>query len=200
MFTQKKAAESISNGLRKLHSIHVLPNGREFTGEIVSGGSTYSFTFSPTSASIMDRKLVLTGSVKVKSPRGGQRSVDKIDARLLGTQGSILSPPQPPRTLDSSLKRPTTASHDLLPITDAVGDLASVGMMYFKLSSIDGKALGVPYDLRSVQLNARLFPTSEVERDLHWLYSMLIELIDRDGADTKSTNGYLNAINKIIQT
>ncbi|MGE0127080.1 MAG: hypothetical protein AB7U82_03155 [Blastocatellales bacterium] len=195
MFTHKK---NVASGI-KLHSIHALPSGREFTGKIEIVRGSYQFTFTPKSAASVDGKLVLTGAVRVKSPGGQQRTADRVTATLLATQGSITSPPPMPRQFAESLRPPLPAPNSSLPLTDWTGHQGSVAVMYLKLSPLNGRALGVPADLSSVQINARLYSTSEVERDLHWLYSALAEAMSGERPNEQLAADYLGAINRILK-
>src|SRR5262249_62150341 len=97
MLIQKRAAAN------KIYSIHVLPDGSRFAGEIKAGGSGYQFAFAPKAASVSNGNLVLTGAVSVKSPGGRQASSD-VTATLLATQGSTTSPPRMPGRFSESLK------------------------------------------------------------------------------------------------
>ncbi len=197
MFTQNKNATNKTSTGHKLHSIHVLPQGREFTGKIEVGRGSHQFTFTPKTAASVNGKLVLMGSVRVKTPAGLQSAADGVTATLLATQGSITVPSPAPKGLAPSLKPPQPAISES-PITDWTGHLGSVAVMYLKLSPLDGRALGVPVDLSSVQLNARMFPTSEIERDLHWLYSALVEAMGGESRDERRAAGYLGEINRIL--
>jgi hypothetical protein len=191
MFRQTKSVKKIS----KLYSIHALPSGREFSGVIEAGRAKYRFNFSPRTAAIVDRKLVLAGSVTVKAPNGGKRTVNKVEATLLATQGSAGPTPPMPRSL-APPNRPTFSAP---PITEATGEFGSVGVIYFKLSGLDGKAAGLPFDLSDTQLNARLYSTSEVERDLQWLYSALVRATLGESPDEKTAARYLAEINRILK-
>ncbi|HEY6402338.1 MAG TPA: hypothetical protein VI479_13070 [Blastocatellia bacterium] len=196
MLTQKR------NAALKIHSIHVLPNGAGFAGRIEAGLS-YQFAFTPKTASVTDGKLVLTGAVNVQSPAGRRRTASEVTATLLATQGSITGPPPMPRQFSESLKPPLQApsrSGESLPLTDWTGYFGSIAVMYLKLSPLDGRALGVPADLGAVQLNARLYATSEVERGLHWLYSALLEATQGEHRNERLTVDYINAINRILNT
>ena len=184
--------------MSKIHSIHVLPKGRDFTGKVEAGNASYQLTFSPRSVKVTDRRLVLTGNVTIKLPNGQTRKADNVTATLLATQGSVNSPPPVPHTLDPSLKPAIGASSDLLPITEATADLGSVGVMYLRLSALEGKPLGIPLDLSNVQLNARLYATSETERDLQWLYSALVQSTLGAARDERAATGYLAEINRIL--
>jgi hypothetical protein len=184
-----------SKKISKLYSIHALPSGRGFSGEVEAGRAKYRFEFSPRSAAIVDRKLVLAGSVTVKAPNGGKRTVNKVEAKLLATQGSTGPAPPAPR----SITPPARPAISALPITDATGGFGSVGVIYFKLSGLDGKAAGLPFDLSNTQLNARLYATSEVERDLQWLYSALVRATLGESPDEKAAASYLAEINRILK-
>ena len=182
--------------MRKLHSIHALPNGREFTGRIETGNANYRFTFTPSAASLSDRKLRLTGRVTVQSPAGQKRSAGNVEATLVAVQGSAAGAPPVPRSWPASLL-PTAPEAGSLPITEATGDLSSASVIYLKLSALDGRALGVPLDLSAVQINARLYAQSELERDLHWLYSALTLALH--GADEPKADGYLSELNRMLK-
>lgn len=195
MFTQKKNATA----LQKLHSIHVLPNGREFIGKIEIGRASYQFTFTPNSAASPNGKLVLTGAIKVKAPGSQQHAVENVTATLLATQGSITNPPPMPRQFAESLRPPLPEPSGSLPITDWTGYQGSVAALYLKLSPLNGRALGVPADLSSLQINARLYSTSEIERDLHWLYSALAEALSGEQPNGQLAADYIRAINHILK-
>jgi hypothetical protein len=195
MFRQTKSAAG--KKIARLYSIHALPSGRDFSGVIESGRAKYQFIFSPQTAAIVDRKLVLAGSVTVKAPKGGKRSIDKVQATLLATQGSAGPPPPAPRSI-APPARPAMSSASL-PMTEATGDFSSIGVIYFKLSGLEGKATGLPFDLSNTQLNARLYTTSEVERDLNWLYSALVRATLAEAPDEKIASIYLDEINRILK-
>ena len=192
MLTQKR------NAANKTHSIHVLPSGAGFAGKIEAGGSSYQFAFTPKAVASERGKLVLTGVVKVTLVGGRQRMANGVTATLLATQGSATGPPSVPRQFSESLKPPLPAPSGSLPLTESTGHLGSVAVMYLRLSPLDGRALGVPADLSAVQLNARLYATSEIERDLHWLYSALVEATQGEHKNERLAAEYLNAINNIL--
>jgi hypothetical protein len=194
MLTQKR------NAALKIHSIHVLPNGAGFAGRIEAGRSGYQFAFTPKTAAATEGRLVLTGDVKVKGRGGRERTAGEVTATLLATQGSITAPSPMPGRFSESLKPPLPAPDASLPLTDWTGHTGSIAVMYLKLSPLDGRALGVPADLSAVQLNARLYATSEIERDLHWLYSALLEATQGEHGNERLTTDYINAINRILNT
>jgi len=193
MLTQKRKEA------KKIHSIHVLPKGAGFAGKIKAGGLSHQFSFTPKTAATSNGKLVLTGVVVAQLASGRQRVANDVTATLLATQGSITSPPPMPRQFSESLKPPLPTPSGSLPLTDSTGHLGSVAVMYLRLSPLDGSALGVPADLSAVQLNARLFATSEIERDLHWLYSALVEATQGEHKNERLAADYLDAINRILK-
>jgi hypothetical protein len=192
MLTQKGKA------VNKIHSIHVLPNGAGFAGKIEAGGSSCHFAFTPKTAASVNGKLVLTGVVMAQSSGGRRRVTNDVTATLLATQGSITGPPPMPRQFSESLKPPLPVPSESLPLTDSTGHLGSVAAMYLRLSPLDGRALGVPADLSAVQLNARLYATSEIERNLHWLYSALVEATQGEHKNERLAAEYLDTINHIL--
>ena len=185
---------------RKLHSIHALPSDRDFTGVIEAGRTKYQFIFSPENAQVEKSKLVLTGVVTANTRNGRKYQAKNVTATLLATQGSASSAPPFPRTLDG-IARPLEAAqkNDSLPITEATGDRSSVGVLYFKLSPLSGKQLGLPFDLSETQLNVRLYPGSEKERDLQWLYSALVLVTLVESRDDRKAEGYVAEINRILK-
>ena len=193
MLTQKRKAA------KKIHSIHVLPNGVGFEGKVQAGGLSHQFSFTPKTAASSNGELVLTGDVKAQAPGGRQRVANDVTATLLATQGSITGPPPMPRQFSESLKPPSPTPSGSLPLTDSTGHLGSVAVMYLRLSPLDGSALGVPADLSAVQLNARLYATSEIERDLHWLYTALVEATQGEHKNERLAADYLDAINRILK-
>jgi hypothetical protein len=185
---------------RKLHSIHALPSDRDFTGVIEAGRAKYQFTFSPVNAQVEKSKLVLTGVVTVSGRNGRKYRVKDVTATLLASQGSAYAAPPFPRLLDKSVNPYASAQNENpLPITEATGVLSSVGVLYFKLSSLSGRQLGLPLDLSKTQLNVRLYPGSERERDLQWLYSALVFVTLGESQNDKNVEGYLAEINRILK-
>lgn len=195
MFTQSKKTTSKPAG-RKLHSIHSLLIGREFKGEIEAGNANHQFVFTPTSASVVNGKLELIGRFKAKAPGGQAHKAEKVKATLLATQGGLTTGPPAPRSANTNLRvgRPSD-----LPITDATGDLGYVGVMYFKLSPLDGRALGLPFDLGAVQLNGRLNPTDDTARALQYWYSLAVAAIYGNSPDASLTKSSVDEINQLLK-
>ena len=89
----------------KVHTLHGLLNGRVFNGQVETRAKTYHFSFIPTSASIVEHRLVLKGRFTLRPLT--QRAegadlivVDNVEARLVATQGGVGAPPprRPSRT------------------------------------------------------------------------------------------------------
>jgi len=191
MFNQSKTVSRL-----KLHTINVTPLGRELVGQIESGKSIWQFNFVPTLARLEDWRLVLSGAVTITPPIGRPRTVNGLTAKLLATQGSTTLPPDPPAGIDPALVPPAEKSVNGLPLTEYTGNDGSIGVLFLKLSPLSGSATGIPYDLSSVQLNARLWANSTLERDLLWLYSALLMATQGPQADGQWANGLLAEINK----
>ncbi|MCI0666163.1 MAG: hypothetical protein L0220_34350 [Acidobacteria bacterium] len=192
--------QTLRTTTRNLHSIHALPSSRDFTGIIEAGRTKYQFTFAPENARVEQNKLVLTGVVTVNIGNGRKYQAKNVTATLLATQGSASSAPPFPRSLDVARPLEAAQKNDSLPITEATGDLSSVGVLYFKLSPLSGKQLGLPLDLSKTQLNVRLYPRSESERDLQWLYSALVLVTLGESRDEKKVESYVAEINRIFKT
>ena len=157
-FTQKKSTNRAvaTKPARKLHSIHTLLRERAFVGEIVAGSAKYAFTFRPQAAALNNRKLEITGSVTVKTPGGKTSTVENVKATLAAAQGAMGSAMRP-RAFQ--LITPSTYPDDPRdgkPLTEYTGPRSAAGVIYFHLSPLDSRALGVPYDLSKVQLNGQI--------------------------------------------
>ena len=189
MLTQTKK----STAMRKLHSIHSLLIGREFTGEIINGRK---FSYSPSSIALVGGKIELTGRFSVKS--AGQTSkADNVKATLLATQGSIQSPPPTPDGASASMLGAVQPSDK--PATDATGSRASIGVMYFKLSALKGAELGLSLDLSSLQLNVRLNPPDETARALQFWFSVAVQAVMGESPDSGLAARSLGEIDKLLK-
>jgi hypothetical protein len=196
MFTQKRSGAGAAR--RKLHSIHMLQSGKDFSGEVEVGRTKHQFVFSPDRFSIAGGDPVLTGRVRVRAAGGRERVVEKVEARVLAQQGSIFSAPPRPARLDASLRAPFGPQDSSKPLTDATSDLSIAGVVYFRLSPMEGAALGLPLDLGAVQINVRLYPASETERELHWLYSAVVATHAVTPQDQDALRRLGDAINRIV--
>ncbi len=197
MFTQTGKTSSKTNAAtRKLHSIHGLLIGREFTGEIEAGKAKHKYSFAPKSVAMVNGRIELNGQFTVNSA-GRARKVENVKAKLLSTQGSLTAAPAPPPGATASMlgKRPT----DGLPETDATDHRGIVGVIYFKLSRIDGRELGVTADMSEVQLNCRLNPGDNVARDLQFWFSVAVRAVHGESPDKDLATKSLTEINRILK-
>ena len=206
----------------KLYSMAGLLREHSFAGNFNARGATYRFTYSPTAVAVNNRKLELTGNLSVKGPRGAARTVNGVRATMLAQQGGIYFPllrrqlaaigttgdanVATPDQKQEQAKAPETASQPAIPpvsppmtVSEWTGPLSFVGVMYFRFQPLDGAALGVPLDLSSVQLNARIAPETALERDLQFLYSDLIEAVYGDKPDEGRAAAYVREINRVLK-
>lgn len=192
---QTKNTSTIS--MRKLHSIHSLLIHHEFIGEIDTGKAKHKFIYSPHSATVANGKLELTGRFTVKSPGSPLHKADNVKATLLATQGGLATAPAAPRGTEATLlgKLPS----DGLPVTEATGSRAYVGVMYFKLSPLHGRTLGIPFDLSAVQLNGRLNPADDAARNLQFWYSVAVRAIYGQSPDETLAAKSVEEINQLLK-
>ncbi len=196
MFTQSKKASGKVTG-RKLHSIHSLLAGREFKGEINAGKANHPFAFTPTSAAVVNGKLELSGRFTVKTSGSQARKAENVKATLLATQGGLTVGPPAPRSANTNLRVGSPSDGRLL--TDATGDRGYVGVMYFKLSSLNGMTLGLPFDLSAVQLNGRLNPVDDTARALQYWYSLAVNALYGKSPDASQAKSSVNEINQLLK-
>lgn len=166
---------------KKLYSIFALQRDRAFTGEFETATAKHKFTFAPQSATIANNKLQLKGTFSI-----GARKVENVTATLASTQGGIGAVP------GKIASRPVDSTPGLPP-TEATGSRGYVGAAYFHLSAINARSLGLTIDMSKVQLNGRLFPLSEVEREIQVLISDIV-------ADANSAKAHVDALNQIFRT
>lgn len=188
MFTQTRK--------RKLHSVHSLLIGREFSGEIEAGRAKLKFVYSPTVAALANGRVELTGSFSVKSA-AGIRKADKVKATLLATQGGLHSAPPTPKGATASMLGAVHSGG--LPATDATGSRGYVAVIYFKLSALDGAKLGVPFDLSALQLNLRLNPQDETARNLQFWFSVAVNAVHGESPNKDLASSSLSEINELLK-
>lgn len=197
MFTQKgKASSKQTAASRKLHSLHSLLIGREFAGQIELGKTKQKFSYAPKSVAMVNGRIELSGSFSVNAA-GRTRKAENIKAKLLSTQGSLTAAPAPPIGADESMLG--NRSSDGLPETDATGYRGIVGVIYFKLSAIDDKILGVTADMSEVQLNGRLNPGDEIARALQFWFSVAVQAVHGESPDGNLAAKSLDEINRILK-
>jgi hypothetical protein len=193
--------------MQKLHSVHTLIDSQNITGSFDVEGQAYRLTFTPVRAEISGGRLHLHGSLTVLS-RSGERRAEGVRATLASSQGGVGVSPARAQLLAGTVQTGTTSTStekqaeegessrsSSLPGVDASGKLSHAGVLFFHLSPLDSKRLGVPLDMSRVQLNLRLAPVDQKGRDLHYLYSVLVtELYTTRQVDSS----ILKAINKTL--
>jgi len=181
----------------KLHSIAAKMRGRSFQGNFDIAGINYSFTYFPARAAVAGRKLELSGVFTVIDGRPNARvaphSLNNVRAVLVSAQGGIgAAPTRTNLPADISTARPD------LPVVESTGALSFCGALYFKLSSLDGRSLGVPADINPLQLNVRLAPTDDAERNLQGVYSSIVDALYGKDADNRAAAAHVNLLNKLL--
>lgn len=193
---QRQSARSRAGArATKLHSIASMMRGRTFTGRFDTGGVSCSFTYTPARAALTGGKLQLTGDLVViaGSHTVSPRAVRDVRATLIATQGGIGSAPARQNVpADIPPPRPD------FPIVESTGSLSFCGVLYFKLAPLDGRALGVPADMRQVQLNVRLAPVSDAERGLQAAFSSIADAVYGQQVDRSSAEAAIRELNKLL--
>ncbi|HTG15073.1 MAG TPA: hypothetical protein VK747_07370, partial [Blastocatellia bacterium] len=166
-------------------------------GNFDIAGINYSFTYSPAKAAVAGRKLELSGGFTVIDGRTNARvpphSLNNVRAVLISAQGGIgAAPSRTNLPADISTARPD------LPVVESTGALSFCGALYFKLSSLDGRSLGVPADINPLQLNVRLAPTDDAERNLQGVYSSIVDALYVKNTDNRAAAAHVNLLNKLL--
>jgi hypothetical protein len=183
---------------KKLYSICGAQRGREFAGSFETSAGKYEFAYTPRAARLVGNKLELTGDFSVGAAKGPKRQVKNVTATLASAQGGLGV--VPPKILERqpNLSLPIRTGPSPLPVTEATGDLGFVGAMYFHLSPLNGRALGLSLDLSKVQLNARLYATSDLERDLQFEYGELVAAAYGKTPDAKAAASHVEQLNRLF--
>jgi len=182
----------------KIHSMASSLKAGHFSGRFEAPGlraSTYSFTYAPAKAALVDQKLELRGRLTITQGRVRSSSREDVRAVLIGTQGGIGTAPAAAQT---PAPAQTPAQTPALPEVDSTGPLSFCGVMYFQFEPLDGRALGVPADLSRVQLNARLAPGDEAGRGLHAVYSSLVSSLNGERRDARAAALALEELNRSL--
>ena len=170
----------------KLYSIFALQKDKTFAGEFETATSKHKFTFAPKSAKLVENKLVLTGSLSI-----GKRTAQNVSATLAATQGGLVSGP-------AKIAARPYPNPSGLPITEFTDGRGFVGTMFFHLSPLKNSALGLTIDMSKVQLNVRLFPVTEVERELQVLFSDIVAAVYGKEIDAGAANVQIAGINELL--
>ncbi|MEJ7618670.1 MAG: hypothetical protein WKF30_17255 [Pyrinomonadaceae bacterium] len=102
---------------------------------------------------------------------------------------------QPQEREQTAATEANMADTSKLPIVDATGPLGFVAALYFRLQDLNARSLGVPVEMNNLQLNVRLAPENEIERDLLWLYSDIVAVVYGDKPDAREANKYVQELN-----
>ena len=194
---KKPAGASGKSALPKLHSVGALLKGREFVGSFEVGGSAYNFTYAPSKAALVGRRLQLTGSLTVidarQSTRPQPHSQKDVRATLVGIQGGIGS--APPRKKPPAEVYPALAG---VPPVESTGSLSFAGVLYFHFEPLVGSAIGLKADVSRLQLNARLYPVDDKERALQAAYSQASDALLGKQIDQPAADEAVSELNKLL--
>jgi hypothetical protein len=182
----------------ELHSIAAMMRERTFEGSFEVAGGSYKFSYSLAKAVVADGKLDIFGGLRVvsagpKSLRRPTHYLRNVRATLLAAQGGIGT--APPR---KQLPADISPAHSDLPIVESTGALSFCGVLYFKLAPLDGRTLGVPADMRQVQLNVRLAPVSDTERGLQGAFSSIVDALYGEAADAAAAENAVSDLNRLL--
>ena len=195
---QKQASQSRAAGkAAKLHSIALMLRGRTFAGKVDVGDVSHIFTYSPASAAVAGGKLQLTGNLTVTDARSNAgvspHDLSGVRATLVAAQSGIgIAPPR------KKLPQEIYATRPDLPIVESTGSLSFCGVLYFKLAPLDGRNLGMPADLKQLQLNVRLAPVSDAERALQAAFSAAVDALYGQQVDTGAANTAVSELNTLL--
>jgi len=179
---------------KALHSIAGMQRARRFEGTFELDNVKYSFSYSPKRAALNANKLQLVGTFNVNGPGSRPaRNINDVKATLLAIQGGIGTPPQ-----REKMPSDISTRHPDLPIVESTGSISFSGVLYFKLSSLDGRVLGISTDMSQVQLNVRLAPVSDTERDLQAAFSSIADSLYGAQIDSRWAESAVNDLNKLF--
>ncbi len=176
---------------RKLYSIPALLRDRAFAGQFETGTGRYEFTYRPLSARLSKGRLALNGSLSIGAAGGTRHEIRNVRATLAATQGGIYGVPA------AILARINPAASSL-PITESTGPRGFVGVLYFRLSPIAARAAGLNIDFSRVQLNVRLAPVSEIEREMQVIFSDLVAAAYTAQPDLSAAGKSLASLNRLL--
>ncbi len=116
-----------------------------------------------------------------------------VRATLLAAQGGIGIAP-----LRKQLPSDVSTAHPDLPVVESTGPLSFCGALYFKLMPLDGRALGVPADMRQLQLNVRLAAINDVERGLQGAFSSVVDALYGKEVDGSAAEAAVSELNRLL--
>ena len=195
--SQKQAQSGAGAKQATLHSIAAMMRERIFEGSFDVAGVRYIFTYSPAKGSVTGGKLELLGGLTVIDGRPNARvrphDLRDVRATLVAAQSGIGTPP-PRKKLPADI---STARPDL-PVVESTGSLSFCGVLYFKLTPLDGRALGVPADMRQLQLNVRLAPVNDGQRALQGAFSSVVDALYGKQVDGSAAEVAVSELNKLL--
>ena len=178
----------------KVYSLPVLMSGNAFAGKLGTGQTTFNCRYKPASAEVSNGQLVLTGTLTLIGRDRRSRVESNVRATLSAIQGAINGSVLPPAEYAARVN--ASPEQAALPLTEFTDTRGFAGVIYLRLSPLDSRRLGVALDLSKVQMNCRLAPTSDLERELHWLYSAIANALLDEKKDEASAREYAQAITK----
>lgn len=197
--TQKQTKPGASARAEKLHSIAAMMRGRTFAGYFNVGGGNhnYYFSYAPAKAAVAGGKLEIIGGLSLAGAGSNFRlpphELRDVRATLVAAQGGIGT--APPR---KKLAAEISPVHPDLPVVESTGSLSFCGVLYLKLAPLDGRALGVPADMKQLQLNVRLAPVNDVERELQGAFSSIVDALYGKQADGDAATAAVSELNKLL--
>ncbi len=198
MHSQTNRTRTTGAARRRLHSIHALLRGEEFGGEIEVPGSSYDYRYRPVEGRIVNGRLEFVGEFSVIGAGRRARTVNSVKATLAAVQSAFgTAPSAPPYYAGRVAGTPESA---VLPVTESTDATGFVGVLYFHLSPLDGRELGVAYDLGRVQLNLRLAPVNRAEQELQWLLTGISGALQGSTRNEALAQEYLEDINRRLKT
>jgi hypothetical protein len=194
---QKRVTAKAGAKPATLHSIAAMMRERSFAGRFDVAGVTYRFTYSPAKAAVAGGKLQLTGGLSLVGERPNvrvsPRDLRDVRATLVAAQGGIgTAPPRKKLPVEVSTSRPD------LPVVESTGPLSFCGVLYFKLMPLDARTLGVPADMRQLQLNVRLAPVNDAERGLQGAFSSVVDALYGKQVDGSAAEAAVSELNKLL--
>jgi hypothetical protein len=183
----------------------------------------YRFTYAPSRAENVNKKLQLAGRLTVTDARGRVRTLDAVRATLANTQGGIGTAPArrqiateaPPGVQATSQQKQQVAGENekrsgektgeqaqaqksAMPVTENTGPTSYCAALYFHFEPIDARSLSVPADLTKVQLNVRLTPLDDTARALHGLYCYVVDALYGERADDRLAAAAIAELNRVF--
>jgi hypothetical protein len=201
--TQKKTKASGSTGSRpaskavKLHSIGGLLKGRKVAGSFAVAGTTYNFSYAPARSAVVGRRLQITGELTIAKATADTRSEPMsksgVKATLVGIQSGIGS--APPRKNHPQDVYPSRTG---IPAVDSSGSHSFTGVLYMHFEPLNGRALGINADLTRLQLNVRIWPIDNREREIQAAFSDASDALLGKEVDQSLAEQSVTTLNKLF--